>query len=165
MKNQKKLLLRNNIILTNKENKDHLINSRQVQFIMGNGKEVLEMGMENRNGLMELLILVNGVKTELMERVDSFMLMEISMMDCGLMIKQMALVFTSMLTEHNMRVNGKMTYNMVKESRLGQMVLDMKGIMHLVENMDQVLISGMTARNTLGNGLKTKYLDLEYIHG
>jgi hypothetical protein len=96
MKNQKKLLLRNNIILTNKENKDHLINSRQVQFIMDNGKEVLEMGMENRNGPMVLLILVNGVKTELMERVDSFTLMETSMMDCGLMIKLMVSVYTNM---------------------------------------------------------------------
>jgi hypothetical protein len=64
-----------------------------------------------------------------------------------------------------MRVNGKMTYNTAKELKLGQMVLDMREIMHLVENMDQVLINGMTALSILGNGLKTKYLDLEYIHG
>lgn len=68
----------------------------------------------NRHGQMELSTLENGVKIELMERVDSFMLMETFTMDNGLMIKLMATESTNMSMALNMKENGKMTYNMEK---------------------------------------------------
>ena len=53
------------------------------------GKEDSEMALESNHGLMEPNILENGEKIELMEKVDSFMLMETYTMVSGLMIKLM----------------------------------------------------------------------------
>lgn len=64
--------------------------------MLENGREVLEMATENSHGLMVLSILESGGRTELTEKADLFMLMVISMMASGLMIKQMATEFISM---------------------------------------------------------------------
>ncbi len=91
--------------------------------------------------------------------------MAISMMVSGLTTKQMAMVFTSMLMEHNMKESGRMIFNMAKELKLGQMVLDTKVTMGLVESMESVLINGMMVRNTQEIGKKTKLAESVYIHG
>ena len=52
----------------------------------------------------------------------------------GLMIKLMVSESTNTLMEPNMRENGKTTFNMERELRLGQMALDTKVTMHSVEN-------------------------------
>lgn len=165
MKNQKKQLLRNNTILTNKENKDLHINLKQELYIPDNGKEALEMVKENKVGQMELAILVNGKKTELMEREDLYMWMGIFMMGYGPTIKLTDMGSINMLMEHNMRESGKMIYNTEKGLKLGPMDRDMKATMHLEGSMDLVLINGMTDLNILENGKRTKYLDLEYTLG
>jgi hypothetical protein len=67
--------------------------------------------------------------------------------------------------EHNTKENGKTTCSMAKELRHGQMGLAMKVTMHLGGNMVKVLTNGMMDPSIQVNGLKTKYLGLEYIHG
>ena len=58
--------------------------------------------------------------------------------------------------ELNTKVNGKMTYNMVKVSKHGQTRVDTKENMHLEESMALGLITGMMGRSTHAIGLKTK---------
>jgi hypothetical protein len=96
MKSQEKQLPKKFIILIKRENRGRLTHLKLVPYILGNGEEASEMALENRHGQMEQSILVNGKKTELMEKEDSFTLMEISMKGSGLMTKQMDLGFTSM---------------------------------------------------------------------
>ena len=96
MKNQKRQCLRNSIIQTCKESKDHHISSKLEQYIRGSGKADSEMVRENSHGQMELNTLENGKKIEHMERVDLYMWMEMCMMDHGLMIKLMVMEFTNM---------------------------------------------------------------------
>ena len=73
------------------------------------------MDLENKLGLMVLSTLENGEKTELTEKEDSFMWMEIYMMVFGQMIKLMVLEYTNMSMELNMKENGKMIFNTEKE--------------------------------------------------
>lgn len=73
----------------------NLINFKVVRYTQANGKEDLEMDLENSNGLMELNILVNGKITKLMGKVNLFISMEIFMKAFGLMIKLTVKVFTN----------------------------------------------------------------------
>ena len=73
----------------------NLINFKVVRYTQANGKEDLEMDLENSNGLMELNILVNGKITKLMGKVNLFISMEIYMKAFGLMIKLTVKVFTN----------------------------------------------------------------------
>ena len=54
------------------------------------------------------------------------MLMVTFMMEIGTMIRQMVLEFIFMLMEQSMKVIGKLTFNMAKESKSGRMVQGMK---------------------------------------
>jgi hypothetical protein len=73
------------------------------------------MVLENNSGLMEQSTLESGERTELTGRGNSFMWMEISMTVSGLMIRPTAMVCINMLTVHNMKVNGRMIFNTVRE--------------------------------------------------
>ena len=64
-----------------------------------------------------------------------------------------------------MKVYGRMTCNMEKEWKLGQMGADMKEIMGLEESMELVPINGVMDHNIQENGRKTRYLELAYIPG
>ena len=115
MKSQEKQSQRDSIILINRGSRDLLINSKLELYIKVSGKEDSEMDLENKLGLMVLSTLENGEKTELTEREDSFMWMEIYMMVFGQMIKLMVLEYTNMSMELNMKESGKMIFNMEKE--------------------------------------------------
>ena len=73
MKNLEKPLVKNNINRAKKESKDHHTSLKQELFIQDNGKEDLEMVLENRLGQMEQNILESGVITELMVKESLFM--------------------------------------------------------------------------------------------
>ena len=73
------------------------------------------MGLENKPGPMEPSILVNGGKTELMEKGDSSMWMGTFMMVSGPMTRQMVSEFISTSMELNTKENGRMTCSMVRE--------------------------------------------------
>jgi hypothetical protein len=160
-----RLFLKNSIILINKEKLVHLIHSKQEPFILVNGKEVSVMGQESKHGLMVPSILENGKRIELMAKVDLFMLMGIYMMDFGQMIKRTDTECISMLTELNMKVNGRMICSMVKEWKLGLMAQDMKETMLSEENMELGLINGMMEVNILVSGRKIKLVESESTHG
>lgn len=49
---------------------DPLIHSKQELFILGSGKEALEMVRVNKSGLMELCTLENGERIEHMEEAN-----------------------------------------------------------------------------------------------
>ena len=62
-----------------------------------------------------------------------------------------------------MRVNGKMTFNTAKVSKLGLTNQDMKVTMHSVVNTESALINGTTSRGTQEIGVKTKSAGSEFI--
>ena len=69
---------------------------------------------------------VGGEITRPTVKGDLFTPMVMSMMETGLMIKLMDLVYTAILMELNMKANGKRTNNMVMVLKPGQMVLDIR---------------------------------------
>ena len=82
------------------------------QFTRGNGKEIVDMALAYRYGLMGQSMKVNGRITRLMEGESFIMLREMYMMAIGRMIKLMGLELMCMLMELRMRENGKMIYRM-----------------------------------------------------
>ncbi len=91
MMSQERQLPRELTTLISKEREDLLTLLRQVLCILENGREVLEMARANKSGLMELATSESGEKTELMGKENSYMLMAMSMMASGLMIKRTAM--------------------------------------------------------------------------
>lgn len=79
---------------------------------------------------------VGGKITKLMERVDLFMLMEISMMGTGKMITHMGPVCTVIWMELNIKEIGKRISSMVKELKHGLMVPAMRATMWKDASMD-----------------------------
>jgi hypothetical protein len=107
-----KLYLKKNLTLNKIGRKDLLILIRLGLCILESGKEGLEMGLENKCGLMMRGILENGKKIERMGKESLSILMETFMKASGLMTKLMARAFTIMSMGRSMRETGKMTSNM-----------------------------------------------------
>lgn len=114
------------------------------------------MVTENRPGRMVLSTLVSGEKTELMAKENSFMLMEIYMMDSGQTIKRTVQAFTDMSTERCMRANGKMIYSTVGVLKLGQTKAAMKVNMLMAGNMVLEVTNGMMEASIVVTGVKTR---------
>lgn len=81
---------------------------------------------------MVLAMKVSSIMVCLMERGNSYMQMEMFMMEIGIMVKQMVMEHFITNLMDNMKVNGKMMYNMDKENKYGQMDLVMKVIIKMV---------------------------------
>ena len=114
------------------------------------------MVLESRHGQMERSILENGVKIGPMEKESLFMLMEMFMMVFGQTTKQTDPEFISMLMERCMRVNGKMTYNMVRVLKPGRIKVDTKVNMLLDESMVLEATNGTMEANIQVTGAKIK---------
>ena len=97
-------------ILVNLEKKENHISFNLVLCILDNGRVASVMDSENRHGLMEQNMKVNGKKTELMERGNLSMSTVIFMMDIGLMIKLTAVEFTNIKMELNKKEFGRMIF-------------------------------------------------------
>jgi hypothetical protein len=138
------------------ENSVMPIDSNQAQCTQESGRADSEMVLVNKCGLTGQSTSASGETTELMEKESSFMLMEIFMKDSGLTIRLMVQELISMLTAPCMRVNGKMTFNTAKVSKLGLTNQDMKVTTHSVVNTESALINGTTSRGTREIGVKTK---------
>ena len=65
-------------------------------------------------------------------KVSFGMLKAIRMRESGIMIRQMATVSIFMLMEYDILVTGKMTFNMEKAAKNGQMVAPLKVNINLV---------------------------------
>lgn len=154
-----------NMILMPKEKKEIPIPLKLEPHMMESGLEASEMAMVYKNGQMALNTKDNGRTTELMEKVNLFILMVIFTTENGSTIKQMDMVSTITLMVLCMRATGEMIFNMVKEKNHGQMDQYMKGTIWPVRNMAWVFIVGMTEVSTQENGTKTKLKDLEHTAG
>ena len=80
-------------IQINHVSRGNLTSSRQAPYILVNGKEDSAMDLENRLGPTARNMLVNGEKTEHMEREDSSTLTETSITVIGQTIRRMAAEF------------------------------------------------------------------------
>jgi len=148
-----------------KEKKETHTHSKQGPPMMVNGSADSEMDMVFKNGQMVLNMKVSGKITEPMVKENSYILMEISMMENGLMIRQMAMVSIIISTVPCMRDTGEMISSMVKARSHGLMAQSMKAIIWLAKSTEWVFTAGMTAANTPVNGMKTKLKDLEHTAG
>lgn len=110
------------------------------------------MDRESRDGLMGQYTLESGARTELTAKASSFTLMATSMMDFGLMIKQMVMESTSTSTAHSTKDSGRMICNMGLVLKLGLMAPDTKVITRKEEKMVLDHTNGMMARNTQAIG-------------
>jgi hypothetical protein len=82
--------------------------------------------MGYRFGLMARNMKVIGIRIKLMEGVDLYSQMVISMMEIGKMIKLMELVLILTKMELNIQVNGRMINKKEQAKKLGLMALAMK---------------------------------------
>lgn len=131
--------------MSTKKNQDHLISIKYlvvdlkvVQYILGNGKEKLEMEKEYRFGLMEQNMKASGNVTGHMGEENLHIQMEIFMMENGKMIWQMDMECIYMLMVLNMKDNGLMISNMDMDLKSGLMVLHIKGFLIIVSSMVKV---------------------------
>ena len=108
---------------------------------------------------------VGGKTTKPMEKVDLSMLMEMFMMDNGLMIKLTDLEFIAILMEPNMKGTGKRTSNTETVWKPGQMVLDMK--VNIFKERSTVMedLLGQTEALIMESSLKIISKAKEYITG
>jgi hypothetical protein len=83
----------------------------------------------------------------------------------GLMIRLMGMESTDMSMELCTRVNGKTTYSMDAELKLGLMDRSMKATMLMAESMESVPINGTMAQDTLVIGRRIRSLASESIPG
>jgi len=123
------------------------------------------MVTENRPGQMALNTLVSGEKIELMEKVNSYMSMEIYMMDSGQTIKRTVLEFTDMSMERCTRANGKMIYSTVEVLKLGQTKAATKVNMLMAGNMVLEVTNGMMEASIVVTGVKTRLVVLVFTPG
>lgn len=131
---------------------------------------------------------VGGKTTKQMEKEDLYMLMAISMMDIGRMIKPMVMEYIVTWTELDMKVIGKKINNMEKDLKHGLMEPAIEETMLKVKNTGQVVslglmevlilvnsmiitlkesefINGQTEENMMVNGKTTKWKVLVFSHG
>jgi hypothetical protein len=86
-------------------------------------------------------------------------------MDNGKMTKLMAMEYTLMLTELNMRDIGKMIFNMAMELKHGQMDQGMRDIIRKAKSMVKEHISGLMDHDMWETGSTIRSMVKEYTHG
>jgi hypothetical protein len=146
--------------------KGHLMNSITELYIMVNGlKMVIEMEKELKFGKMGVNLLVIGEMTKLTVKEDSFMLMVTFMKEIGLTIKLKEEEPMSIWTVLNTWVNGEKIVNTDMESRVGQIMQNMKVITSTVRNMASVLSNGVTDHLTSVNFTIIIFMVKVCIHG
>ena len=97
----------------------HLLRSIPELYTSASGRASFVMASASRSGLMAQGTLESGVRTELMEKVNSFILMVKFMMASGKTTKPRVLVSTKISMERNIRGCGQTTSNMGKALRPG----------------------------------------------
>jgi hypothetical protein len=109
----------------------------RVQFTKVNGKVKCRTVTENKNGLTAPGMRVLGETVKQMARASCTMLTVMCTKAIGKRIRPTAEVSTPMPMVRGMSESGKMTSKMVKDSKLGPMVLYMKEIILRAKNMGQ----------------------------
>jgi len=146
--------------------KGHLMNSITELYITVNGpKMVIEMEKELKFGKMGVNLLVIGEMTKLTVKEDSFMLMVTFMKEIGLTIKLKEEEHMSIWTVLNTWVNGEKIVNTDMESRVGQIMQNMKVITSTVRNTASVLSNGVMDHLTSVNFTIIIFMVKVCIHG
>jgi hypothetical protein len=123
------------------------------------------MDTESRSGPMVLNTSESGAKTELMGRVNSFMLTAIFMMVSGLTIRPTVSVFTNMLTEPSMKACGETISSTVRVSRPGLMAVAMRASTLSDVSMVSGNTNGMTVLSMWVSGKKIRSQAQAYTPG
>jgi len=160
-----RLLLIKFINKTSLGKKEPHINFKAAPYILVSGKEVSEMVLVNKNGLMVQGISVSGLTIKRMAKVNSYMWTEMSMMVNGHMIKLTDMVSIGILMVQFMRENGRMICNMVRESKLGMIRVNTSVNMLVEPKMELAAMCGQTLVRIMDNGRKIKFKELEFILG
>ena len=119
----------------------------------------------SRSGKMVPSMWVNGAKTKLMVKVNSYTLTAMSMRVTGLMIKPMASEPISMLMALCIKVSGETTYSMVMALRHGPIIPSTRAITNMDASTALELTIGMMGVCTQETGSKTKLVGWVFTHG
>ena len=105
----------------------------------------------SRYGRMAQCTKAGGWTAKPMVKAVSSMLMVMYMMECGLMIRHMVMVYTAISTEQNTKEIGLRISSMVRELRLGPTVPDMKVNTFKVKSTEKASLLGPMALHTTVN--------------
>ena len=119
--------------------------------------------MEYKNGPMEQYIWDNGKIINLMEKVNSLILMGITMKDCGKIIKHMEKESIIELMEATMMVIGSMINHMVMVYKSGEMEISIKDHFFKVKKKEKVHTVGQMVQCILANGDQEKLMVMDSI--
>lgn len=132
--------------------KESLSNLKMELFIMDNGEEVCDVGLEFKSGLMELNMRGSGIMAKQMVEVNLLMSTVMSMKAIGEMIKLVDMEFISIIMVPSTKDSGLMTISTEKELNHGLMVVDMMEITNKGKRMEKENILGKTGVTSLVNG-------------
>lgn len=132
----------------------------------GNGLASIEKDMGYKYGPMEPNTRDIGLIIKLQEKENLLMLMGIYMKEIGKMIKQMAMVFTSISKlQLDIRDIGRTICSMDQEYNFMRMEINMKEC----SSREKEVVRGHTIllkdRYIRANGVMEKYRDMGYVHG
>lgn len=91
--------------------------------------------------------------------------MEMCIKDNGLMTKQMAMEYTGISTDPNLKVTGKMTNNKGMDNKNGKINLNSLASIKMGKSNGKASFYGVMAPNSKGNFIITIFMDLEYTFG
>ena len=132
--------------------KESLSNLKMELFIMDNGEEVCDVGLEFKSGLMELNMRGSGIMAKQMVEVNLLMSTVMFMKVIGEMIKLVDMEFISIITVQNTKENGLMIISTEKEFNHGLMEVGMMEITNKGKGMVKENILGKTEVISLENG-------------
>jgi hypothetical protein len=120
--------------------------------MMDSGKVFQDKVMEFKHGQTEQDMKGNGLITKHREEVNLYMLIMISMMGNGKMIKLMVMVYMCILMVQDMKAIGKMIIKMDTENNNGLMEAHILENINKAKNMGKELINGEIRVILKGNG-------------
>ena len=129
------------------------------------GKETKGMEKEFKHGLMVVYIKVNGEIIKQMEEENLYIQIKIFMMENGLMISHKDMEYFSIIMVQDIKVIGKMTFNMALVNKYGLTDDIIKVNISKVKNRVKENINGLIILYMMDNGNKIKLKGLENIIG
>ena len=132
--------------------KESLSNLKMELFIMDNGEEVCDVGLEFKSGLMELNMRGSGIMAKQMVEVNLLMSTVMYMRAIGEMIKLVDMEFISIIMVPSTKDSGLMTISTEKELNHGLMEVGMMEITNKEKRMEKENILGKTEVTLLVNG-------------
>ena len=120
------------------------------------GEGRLEMVRECKNGVMDRVMMENGLKEEHSDKENSLTLMEMFTKEVGNMTRPTDTVSTITSMEDLTKASGKMIFNMATEKKNFPITLYTQVSTQQVKSMVTVFYTGPKAQSTMENGLKIR---------